>query len=287
MRYAFSIFALNKTNTMRLLSLLTIALFIFSCSNAPKQSDTANQKTENLTVPEALQGDVRKIGGAKATEQELIEKALNAMAAGTDPLLGCWVGMFGENKINISITERTATEAVGFTVCAGNFRPIRGTVKADGENRFLLSMDEPGDNKYDGHFEFAITLGGSQPLLSGTWKPFKTGVVANREYSLTKRKFVYSTDVGTYPQASARELTYEDVENLGADELRVMRNEIYARHGYSFRDKAMRNVFDALEWYMPMGIDIRHQLTDAEVKNISLIYRYEKYAEENYDDYGR
>jgi hypothetical protein len=272
---------------MRLLGLTIITLFVFACGNAPKQPEAAEQKSENLTVPEALRGDVRRIGGTKATEQELIEKALLAMTAGTDPLLGCWVGMFGENKINISITERTATEAKGFTVCAGNFRPISGTVKADGENRFLLSMDEPGDNKYDGHFEFTITLGGSQPLLSGTWKPFITGVVANREYSLMQKKFVYTPETGTYPQASARELTYEDVENLGSDELRVMRNEIYARHGYSFRDKAMRNVFDALEWYIPVGIDIRHQLTDAEVKNISLIYRYEKYAEENYDDYGR
>ncbi|MCU0435327.1 MAG: YARHG domain-containing protein [Bacteroidia bacterium] len=273
---------------MRLPGFLFTILLIFSCQNNPqKATSDNNEKNENLTVNEALRGDVRKIGGSKATEQALIEQALNAMAAGTDPLLGCWVGMFGENKINISITQRNATEAVGFTVCAGNFRPIKGTVKADGENRFLLSMDEPGDNKYDGHFEFAISLGGNEPLLSGTWRPFKTGVVANREYSLTKKLFTNKTDVGTYPQASARELSYEDVENLGSDELRVMRNEIYARHGYSFRDKAMRNVFDALEWYIPMGVDIRHQLTDTEVRNISLIYRYEKYAEENYDDYGR
>ena len=66
-----------------------------------------------------------------------------------------------------------------------------------------------------------------------------------------------------------------------------MRNEIYARHGYSFKDKAMRQVFDTVSWYMPMGIDIRDDLTDIEVQNIDLIYLYESYQEENYDDYGR
>ncbi|MBC8042055.1 MAG: YARHG domain-containing protein, partial [Rhizobacter sp.] len=37
----------------------------------------------------------------------------------------------------------------------------------------------------------------------------------------------------------------------------------------------------------PMGIDIRDQLTDIEVKNIMLLRRYEKYAENYYDGYGR
>ena len=49
----------------------------------------------------------------------------------------------------------------------------------------------------------------------------------------------------------------------------------------------MRQVFDTVSWYMPMGIDIRDDLTDIEVQNIDLIYLYESYQEENYDDYGR
>ena len=71
------------------------------------------------------------------------------------------------------------------------------------------------------------------------------------------------------------------------DELEVMRNEIYARHGYSFKDKEMRTRFDSTSWYIPMGVDIREQLTDIEVQNIDLIYRYEEYYAENYDSYGR
>ena len=99
--------------------------------------------------------------------------------------------------------------------------------------------------------------------------------------------YEYRTDTGFYPESSARLLTHEDVENLTVDELGIMRNEIYARHGYSFKDKDMRKRFDTTTWYVPMGIDIRDKLTDIEVQNIDLIYQYEEYLEENYDSYGR
>ena len=42
-----------------------------------------------------------------------------------------------------------------------------------------------------------------------------------------------------------------------------------------------------MDWYVPMGVDIREKLTDVEVQNIELIYEYESYYDEEYDDYGR
>lgn len=272
---------------MKRLLLFIPVLLLMQCSSEPAQrpNDPTSALLDLPAVPAALQGDVRKLGGAKATEQELIDKALAAMAVGEDLALGCWVAMFGENKINITITERSATHARGFTVCAGNFRAIVGTVRALDANRIQFSMDEPGDNKYDGHFEFEINIEGQN--LRGSWKPFKAGVVPPREFALQKTAFRYQPELGDYPQASQRLLVPEDVDNLLADELKLMRNEIYARHGYSFKEKAMRRHFDAQAWYVPMGVDVRQQLTDVEAANITLIYRYEKYAAENYSDYGR
>ena len=82
-------------------------------------------------------------------------------------------------------------------------------------------------------------------------------------------------------------MTEADVENHTAEELEIMRNEIYARHGYTFKNKEMRHFFEAQDWYVPIGVDIRSQLTNDEVENIALIYRYEEYYKVNYDDYGR
>ena len=66
-----------------------------------------------------------------------------------------------------------------------------------------------------------------------------------------------------------------------------MRNEIFARHGYCFKKKDMRNMFELLDWYVPNTVDIKNFLTEIEKKNISLIKRYEEYADEYGDDYGR
>jgi hypothetical protein len=123
--------------------------------------------------------------------------------------------------------------------------------------------------------------------MEGSWAPFKKGAATSKKFTLTKKAFEYNTDAGIYPQASSELLGEADVENMLEEELEVMRNEIYARHGYSFKDKEMRARFDSTSWYIPMGVDIREQLTDIEVHNIDLIYRYEEYYEENYDSYGR
>ena len=71
-------------------------------------------------------------------------------------------------------------------------------------------------------------------------------------------------------------------------DLEVMRNSIYARHGYSFRNRRMRFLFDQLvDWYMPVSVNITGELTDLEKKNIDLLKRYEAHAEKYYDVFGR
>src|SRR5690606_24178408 len=101
-----------------------------------------------------------------------------------------------------------------------------------------------------------------------------------KTFSLNKRNYQYNKNVGDYPQASQRMLTTTDVENMTDKELEIMRNEIYARHGYSFKNKDMRFEFNKKDWYIPMGVDIRDRLTDIEAQNIELIYVYESYYEE-------
>jgi len=146
-------------------------------------------------------------------------------------------------------------------------------------------MNEPGTDKYDGHFQFKIET--TQEKMTGVWSPFKKGVVPSKEFDLKKVSYQYDPEAGIYPESSTRLLEEQDVSNLTKEELEIMRNEIYARHGYSFKDLNMRRYFDTVQWYMPLGVDIREKLTDTEVQNIDLIYRYENYYEEEYDNYGR
>ena len=55
--------------------------------------------------------------------------------------------------------------------------------------------------------------------------------------------YVARMDDGRYPVTRIRKLVYGDVANLSASDLRIMRNEIYARHGYIFSSDDLKQVF--------------------------------------------
>ena len=69
--------------------------------------------------------------------------------------------------------------------------------------------------------------------------------------------------------------------------LEIIRNTIYARHGLSFKKKTFRQFYDPVDWYIPVSKDVSADLTDLEKKNELLLKRFEKYATDNYDYYGR
>ncbi len=50
---------------------------------------------------------------------------------------------------------------------------------------------------------------------------------------------------------STRKLTQSDLEGKTADELAIMRNSIYARHGYRFKKKKFLDYFGQFDWYQP------------------------------------
>lgn len=229
-------------------------------------------------------------------------KVAHTIAAPETSVTGTWCGMFEpsanarifdkvsgdsipapSNKITLFIDQMEDGALFGYSVCAGNDRPFRGTYSEEG-GKITATLKEPGDDKYDGVFELVIL---KEPLsVSGTWTPYKHTQTA-RHYTLTRKNFTYLPTAGQYTESSVKLLTADDVNNLYKDELRLMRNEIYARHGYAFKVRDMRELFDNQEWYMPVSTDVRKKLTATEMKNEKMIKQFEKYAEENYDDYGR
>jgi len=211
-------------------------------------------------------------------------KVSHTPAAPPTSVIGSWSGMLDGNKITLFIDRMDNGAISGYSVCAGNDRPFNGTYSETEPGIFKAAATEPGDNKYDGKFEMAIS---QSPLqIEGTWTPLNPAQTT-RNFHLSRKNFKYDTAAGTYTEASTRVLTTDDVENLYKEDLRYMRNEIYARHGYSFKLKEVRAMFDYKAWYMPVSTDVRKKLTPIEIKNEQLIKHYEKYAETNYDDYGR
>jgi len=222
-----------------------------------------------------------------------------------------------DNKINITIEAVERNTMRGRSIVAGNERPFTGTFTAQGEY-FQVDAAEPGDDRYDGSFSFLVKP--AEGILIGSWIPNKpTATVTRTEYTLNRTEFTYNPDrdlprslnwSALYNEDASRLhdidfggelltedvsrfnaskvlLKKEDVENMHKGDLEVLRNSIYARHGYSFKRRKMRYVFDQIDWYVPVATDVRDQLTDLEQKNIALIKRYEEHAAAYYDSFGR
>lgn len=81
---------------------------------------------------------------------------------------------------------------------------------------------------------------------------------------------------GRYPLASSRLLTDTDLIDISKDELNIMRNEIYARHSYRFKNKKVLHFFSKQEWYTPRLDNVNNLLSDLEKTNIDTIKRFEK-----------
>ena len=224
-----------------------------------------------------------------------------------------------QNKINLSVDSVQDGRIKGHSVVAGNLRPFSGTL-TEKDGRFEVQAKEPGDDQYDGVFRF--TLDPAAKMASGIWiANNKKLAVTQRKYALKRASYRYnpklslmdgvprvnrSWEVPVYDtynrhtdkweaitkdafklNASTTLLRSQDVENMYRTDLEVTRNAIYARHGYSFQNRAMRYFFDRVDWYIPVSINVTAQLTDLERKNIEILKRYENHAATYYDRFGR
>lgn len=104
-------------------------------------------------------------------------------------------------------------------------------------------MADAGDGLYDGEDDW--TNGnmegeesqGEEPLEMGSEEmPTEDGAGLNQQFIL--------------PLSDQAYLTREDIEGLSAEELRIARNEIYARHGRLFRDEGLQAYFNSCDWYV-------------------------------------
>ncbi|MGL5436939.1 MAG: YARHG domain-containing protein [Lachnospiraceae bacterium] len=76
------------------------------------------------------------------------------------------------------------------------------------------------------------------------------------------------------PYSNTQLLTNEDLSGLNQDELRIAKNEIYARHGRIFSSQDLQNYFDSKSWYSgTISADAFNEnvLSQVEKDNVALI----------------
>lgn len=229
-------------------------------------------------------------------------------------------------KITFSIDEIKADSVFGHTICAGNISPFKGLL-IENNNNFEMEVTEFKKLKTDGNFLILIQKKDSILNGKWQAHHVEDVQVAQRRFHLKKKFFKYdpnhllditffnvdkskemiyltdtidgkveeyidheyfaTTDKLFIANASKDELTSDFVSNLTKADIFILRNSIFARHGFAFRDKQLRIYFEYFDWYMPVFGDVKNELTDVEKRNIDLLIRYEENAEEYYDTFGR
>jgi hypothetical protein len=223
------------------------------------------------------------------------------------------------NTINISIDEINGNKVNGNTVIAGKVRFFKCNMKKSG-SKFQFTFRGGADEKAAGAFKFSIAKGDS--LLKGRWDA--GGKIPAHRFALVKNSFKYNPNwklaTGRYADyhkekietikpdsadayqqekiftttgdeykhnASAELLTKDYVANLKKGDLLVLRNSIFARHGYTFKKPLLNLYFSQEPWYVPLNTDVTAELTPIEKQNIALMVPYEKHAKEYYEAFGR
>lgn len=253
-------------------------------------------------------------------------KVKPASAQPAEAITGSYVGEFvpalddeyyedlNMTKINLSIDAIEGKQVSGHAIVAGTVRDFKGNITQTAPGKFNIEAQSTNRQTAD-HLEITV----AHQQINGRWKTGPKGE-ENKLRELEKKTFSYQPEQvlprrvlhplsdtaqvpGTYNKkidkweaitadagkfnASIQLLRSEDVENMYRRDLEVLRNTIYARHGYIFKDKQMRFFFDRVDWYMPVAHDVSGQLTEVEKQNIALIQRYEKYASAYYRHFGR
>ena len=231
------------------------------------------------------------------------------------------------NKINIVIKKIEGNKVFGQSIVAGNSRPIAGEFRHVADSLIFTMKepgDRKDDGKFEFSIKNNVLNGTwfannkKQAVTQRTFKLKKQSFEYNPnlmlpedeayiDYYSEKIDTIVETqtdstsvpetyyqetyrsagDVITKINSSTKKLTENDLKNLKKLELEILRNTIYARHGYTFKKKSYRQFFDSVEWYIPVSENVDAKLTALEKANIKLLERFEQYAEDNYDSFGR
>lgn len=85
-------------------------------------------------------------------------------------------------------------------------------------------------------------------------------------------------DAYVLPESNEKELSADELRDLGEDRLRIARNEIYARYGRSFQDEALVQYFQKKAWYCQSETIDDIVLSETELANRDLILQAEQNA---------
>ncbi|WES96446.1 YARHG domain-containing protein [Chryseobacterium arthrosphaerae] len=298
------------------ISLLTVALIGCKKDGKTNESgkDSLTAKKDSVVIPEVHQ----EYYGIYTGDFAGMEKAI-------DEYDGSEYDVDMYKKISLKINRITKDSVYGQSIVNGNQRPFRGVFNESSKS-FVLDEpgNDKTDGRFEVKLNGDSLTGkwnafnkSAVKSPSKTLKLTKKEFVYNPNFMLDKdsnlvdwsnpKDFVEKytdTDTGKTESyttsknrvaseavfklnASKQKLTEKDLKNLRKLDLEIIKNSVFARHGYSFKKETYRNFFEQTDWYIPVSNNVDNELTPMEKENVALLNRFTKYAEDKYDSFGR
>ena len=91
-------------------------------------------------------------------------------------------------------------------------------------------------------------------------------------------KVITAAETRRHEELSSREIQPYELEGLFPEVDRRLRNEIFARHGRTFRDPQLQSYFASFDWYKPDPRFDERSLTPIEKANVQVILAHERRA---------
>ncbi|MFC6268883.1 YARHG domain-containing protein [Frigoriflavimonas asaccharolytica] len=232
---------------------------------------------------------------------------------------------YGRKRLSLKINRITQDSVYGQSIVNGNQRPFRGVFnesaksfvldepgnnKSDGRFELKLKNDSL-TGKWNVYNKSAVKIPNKKLKLIKKefvynpnfmidkdsdiidWtnpKEFKekyTDEETGKSESYTTSKNRVASDAVFKINASKQKLTEKDLKNLRKLDLEIIKNSVFARHGYSFKKETFRYFFEQTDWYIPVSDNVDAEITPLEKENVALLARFTKYAEDKYDSFGR
>lgn len=177
-------------------------------------------------------------------------------------------------KINIvkNFVDRSSGNLIKFTVENGKVIKI---LMADGDCASEMNDTMTGEEDED-------FVPSPEPTLAPTPIPVVTPYYSYNDNDYYDDDYDDDSEYEEnylLPSSQYTKLTKSDLEGLSKEELRIARNEIYARHGRIFNDAELQEYFDAQEWYEgyiePEDFVDSEELSEVERRNAKFIQKYE------------
>ena len=302
---------------LKLISFCLLAAILASCKkeadNTTKNQTQPSEKKDTAIVPE-IHKEYYGIYMGDFAGKEMITPEIGEAYEGDV-----------YKRLSLKINRITKDSVYGQSIVNGNQRPFRGifneatkifvldepgTDKSDGRFEVKLNNDS-----LTGKWSAFNTTAVKSPQK--TLKLLKKEFVYNPNFMLSENNDLidwenpkdfaekYTDDetgkTETYQvsknriasdavfkiNASRQRLKEKDLKNLRKLDLEIIKNAVFARHGYAFKKQTYRNFFEQTDWYIPVSNNVDQDLTPVEKENVALLNRFIKYAEDKYDSFGR